>query len=132
MKQRNTIQKMLIIDAVKSSKEHPTAEQIYSAVAEKCPNISRGTVYRNLNLLASEGDILRVPVPNGPDRFDSTTRPHCHCCCLDCGRVYDYELPHGVELGEEMNQDFLVRDYELMINGWCRECRKNNEEVKHG
>jgi len=124
VKQRNTIQKMLIIGAVMGSKEHPTAEDIYSAVAEKCPNISRGTVYRNLNQLADEGEVLRVTVPNGPDRFDSTTSPHCHCRCVVCGKVFDYELPHEVELGEEINTDFKVRDYELMINGWCKNCKE--------
>lgn len=124
MKQRNTIQKMLIMNAVMGSKEHPTAEDIYVAVAEKCPNISRGTVYRNLSQLADAGEVLRVSVCGSADRFDSTTYPHCHCRCLKCGRVFDYDLPHGVDLGEGMDRDFKVRDYELVINGWCKDCKE--------
>lgn len=120
--QRNTIQRMLIVDSVMNSKSHPTAEEIYADVIKKCPNISLGTVYRNLNTLALEGVVLRVCVPNAPDRYDSTTHPHSHCRCVSCGKVSDFLFPPEAVLPVTENEDFTVRDYELIVNGWCRDC----------
>ena len=57
---------------------HPTADMVYLHVKETFPNISLGTVYRNLNLLADMGEIIKIPTPDGADRFDGCTKPHYH------------------------------------------------------
>ncbi len=124
MSQRNTIQHTLVFDAVMAMSCHPTADEIYDEVVKKCPGISKGTVYRNLNRLADEGKILRVAVANAPDRYDRTIAPHCHFRCLCCGQVCDFELAHGVELDERLNKGFVVKGYELVVNGYCPECSK--------
>ena len=61
--------------------DHPTAETVYLGIKEDFPNISLGTVYRNLSLLAELGEILKISVGNGPDRFDANLKPHYHFFC---------------------------------------------------
>ncbi len=119
---RNTVQRTLVLETVRSLHCHPTAEEIYSEVVSRCPAISRGTVYRNLNNLADEGEILRVQVANAPDRFDFTTHPHAHFRCKCCGKVFDFTIPHTA-LPEELNQGFTVEDYQLVFCGSCPQCK---------
>ena len=77
VQRRNTRQRKLVLDAVRQSYNHPTADEIYNAVREQDDKISRGTVYRNLNLLADAGEILSIKTPGG-SRFDRTIEPHAH------------------------------------------------------
>lgn len=125
MTKRNTIQRTLVLDAVRGMNTHPTADEVFEAVAAKCPGISKGTVYRNLNALAQQGELLRVPVANAPDRFDHTLGTHCHCRCLTCGNVYDYNLEYEIAFADRLNPDFSATDYELIINGYCKKCKEN-------
>ena len=76
---RNTIQRALVLEAVRSLHNHPTSADVYEVVRERHPNISRATVYRNLGVLASRGDVLRVEVPNGADRYDFFNEPPLSC-----------------------------------------------------
>lgn len=126
---RNTIQRTLVKDAVMAMTCHPTADEIYDEVLKKCPGISKGTVYRNLNRLADEGEILRVAVANAPDRFDRTACPHCHFRCLECGHVCDFQLAHDLEIDQRLNPGFVVKDYELVINGYCSECAEKRGNI---
>ncbi len=86
VQRRNTKQRKLVLDAVRQSYNHPTADEIYNAVREQDDKISRGTVYRNLNLLADAGEILSIKTPGG-SRFDRTIEPHAHIICTSCSRV---------------------------------------------
>lgn len=72
--------------------DHPTAETVYMGMKEEYPNISLGTVYRNLSLLADIGEILKISTDNGPDRFDGHTSPHYHFFCKECAQVLDLEM----------------------------------------
>lgn len=119
---RNTVQRTLVLETVRSLHNHPTADEIYEKVQARCPNISRGTVYRNLNNLAANGDVLRVQVANAPDRFDFTVEPHAHFRCRCCGRVFDFRLP-DVPLPEGLNEGFTVEDYQLVFCGSCPHCK---------
>ncbi|MBQ8632349.1 MAG: transcriptional repressor, partial [Lachnospiraceae bacterium] len=82
-------QRQAIIDYLCSTMEHPTAETVYTTVRINYPTVSLGTVYRNLNLLADEGEILRLTCGDGSDRFDGNPKPHYHFLCNNCGRVLD-------------------------------------------
>ena len=84
---RNTIQRSIVLSAVRALKTHPTAEEIYREINAAHPNISRGTVYRNLNVLAEQGTILRVLIPDAADRFDFNTVGHYHFRCREWDRV---------------------------------------------
>lgn len=86
--QRNTRQRQLVLDVVRGRRDHPTAEQIYQSVREQDAHVSRGTVYRNLNLLCDNREIYRVVMSNS-DRFDLRTDPHYHIHCLVCDSVVD-------------------------------------------
>ena len=120
---RNTVQRTLVLETVRSLHNHPTAEEIYENVLLRCPNISQGTVYRNLNNLAKDGDILRVQVANAPDRYDFTVKPHAHFRCNYCGKVFDFTLP-DTPLPEALNAGFQVEDYQLVFCGSCPDCKK--------
>lgn len=93
MQTRNTVQRQIVLKAVRSLHDHPTADSVYAVVAAEHPSISKATVYRNLNQLALQGEILRVPVPTGADRFDFNTQAHYHVRCTCCGNVYDVFMP---------------------------------------
>ena len=81
-----------------SRHDHPTADALYASIREEFPNISLGTVYRNLNLLVETGEILKLTCGNGPDHYDGNVAPHYHFVCRDCGQVYDMELDEMADL----------------------------------
>ena len=70
---RNTIQKDLVRNTVYEMRRHVTANEVYEFVKEFCPTIGKGTVYRNLDILVEEGNLRKVEVPDGPNRFDLTS-----------------------------------------------------------
>ena len=86
-RQRESIKEFLM-----ARKDHPTADIIYQNVRSQNPNISLGTVYRNLTLLADEVEINRLNVGDGTDHFDANTSPHYHFVCTECGQVIDLEM----------------------------------------
>lgn len=89
---RHSRQRDLIKEFLKSRKDHPTADEVYQNVRMQNPNISLGTVYRNLTLLAEDGDIVRLNVGDGIDHFDADISPHYHFVCRKCGHVADLEM----------------------------------------
>ena len=115
MKCRNTIQKQLVIEAVQNLKNHPSADEIYEEVAKRLPHISKGTVYRNLNLLAENGEVLRIPVANDSDRYDFYSSKHSHFRCTKCGKVYDIQIPLRIDLEKTVMDGFEIKGYELLI-----------------
>lgn len=123
---RNTIQRKLILEAVQAMHNHPTAEEVYGYVAASHPSISRGTVYRNLGILAQQGDIRRVSHLDAADRFDFELKPHYHFRCRMCDSVYDAELPFKHTLLEQAQQlsDSLVEECEITFSGVCATCQK--------
>lgn len=77
------------------TKEHPTADMVYMHIKEVYPNISLGTVYRNLNLLVDQGEIIKLSQGTGSDRFDGNTDPHFHFICNKCSSVLDLDVAPG-------------------------------------
>ena len=115
---RNTIQRALVLEAVRSLHNHPTSADVYEVVREKHPNISRATVYR--------GEVLRVEVPNGADRYDFLNRPHYHAKCRVCGGVFDVDMPYQSDILAKVSDahGFAIEEHEIIFNGVCSECRK--------
>ena len=103
VQRRNTKQRKLVLDAVRQSYNHPTADEIYNVVRAQDDKISRGTVYRNLNLLADAGEILSIKTPGG-SRFDRTIEPHAHIICTSCSRVIDVPLPFDAQLDAKASE----------------------------
>ena len=125
---RNTIQRSLVLEAVNRLKCHATAEEIYQLVVQEHPNISKGTVYRNLNQLAESGEIRKLEVPGSADRFDHLCHDHYHARCLQCGRVFDVEMDYIRDLEEKIRDThgFEFYGHDLMFKGICPDCRKKS------
>ena len=123
---RNTHQRRLVLDIVKSSMDHPNAGEIYERAREIDPTISKGTVYRNLNLLSEMDEIKRLPMPVGPDHFDNRTTNHYHFICRECYRVVDVEIPYfnSLESNAELLPGFVIENHRLVLTGLCADCRE--------
>lgn len=126
MIQRHTIQCALVLEAVNQLHDHATADEIYEAIAREHPHIGRGTVYRNLQRLAEAGEILKVEVPGGADRYDHLTYKHYHVKCTKCGRVFDVDMPYEPNLADKIGDKhgFLLTGHTIMFMGVCPDCQK--------
>lgn len=129
METRNTVQRQIVLQTVLKMHDHPTADNVYAAVAAEHPSISKATVYRNLNQLAGQGEIRRVPVPNGADRFDFNTSEHYHVRCEKCGAVFDVHMPQVVDLLGQVEDasGVEVRRFDILFEGVCKACREAEE-----
>ena len=122
--QRMTKQRKAIINMLINSVDHPTAEEIHAAVKEELPDISIGTVYRNLQILLSEGLIQEISASHSGSRFDANKVPHSHFFCRSCGRVYDVPSCGEISISPEMQAkipgklDFHRTDF----FGICSDC----------
>ena len=103
---------------------HPTADTVYMKVREEFPNISLGTVYRNLNLLAELGDAIKISTGIGGDRFDGQTRPHYHFCCTCCGSVLDLHMDEMDSVNESARKAFdgIIDGHSTIFYGTCVKC----------
>lgn len=117
-------QRECILKNLKSRNDHPTADMVYESVRMEQPNISLGTVYRNLSLLAENGQILKITTKAGPDRFDGCVTPHAHFICNQCGSVLDMGDIPQINLIEMTDSQFdgIIEGYELQIFGKCGAC----------
>jgi Fur family ferric uptake transcriptional regulator len=123
--QRNTKQRRLVLDAVRAHRGHPSADQIFLAVRAIDDKISRSTVYRNLHVLAQQGEILHVQLPN-IDRFDSRQDRHYHLTCTACGKLCDVPLPYHVGLDEQAAEKtgYAIHRHRAVFEGLCPDCQK--------
>ena len=119
-KQRETIKEYL-----RSTTEHPTADMVYDKVRETFPNISLGTVYRNLSLLEEIGEIIKISTGVGPDHYDYNTAPHYHFICRGCGRVMDIDLDFADELMTQVQEstDLAIESCSVSFTGLCPDCK---------
>ena len=126
MFKRNTIQRKLVLEAVNRLKSHATAEEVYDEVVREYPHISRGTVYRNLKQLSEAGEIRKLEVPGGADRYDHRTFSHYHVRCMKCGRVFDVEMDYIEHLEQVIRDDhgFIISGHDIMFRGICPDCRE--------
>lgn len=126
MNTRSTIQRSLVLEAVKELKCHPTSDEIYEKIVKKYPSISRGTVYRNLNLLSENGEIRRVEMPSGADRFEVQRRDHYHARCVQCGQVFDVDMEVIPDLEKSIKDShgFKFVSHDIIFKGTCFACSK--------
>lgn len=117
---KNTKQRKVIFDIVANHPCHHTAEQVYQEARIAIPNISLGTVYRNLNLLVDEKKLRRIKMSDGMDRFDHARDNHDHFICYRCGIVIDV---HTKNKGHSENfGGNRVMNYEVFYRGICKNC----------
>ncbi|WP_320173626.1 transcriptional repressor [Maridesulfovibrio sp.] len=121
--QRRSKQRELILEELKGLTCHPTADELYERVRKRLPNISLGTVYRNLELMADNGVILKIET-SGKNRFDGNAEPHPHIRCLQCGKVDDIMnnvAAPAINAVEARGYD--IKGCSIEYFGFCPECQ---------
>lgn len=127
---RKTKQREVILDVLRNTDCHPTADWIYQEVRKELPNISLGTVYRNLRCLTEMGEALELCYGSTYSRFDGNPEPHYHFVCEKCGQVYDMGMTVMRDLEKLAAADtgFTVTDHRLEFYGICSACKAADEE----
>ena len=123
--QRDTRQRRMVLDAVMRRTDHPSADEIYQDVQSRDSRVSKATVYRNLKLLAENGDIRQVKM-SGADRFDRTAEDHYHIICTRCGTVIDAPIPYFAESDALVAEatGFRISRHRTVFEGLCPRCRE--------
>lgn len=122
---KNSQKRNAIYEVLKSTKTHPTAEWVYMQVKPTIPNISLGTVYRNITQFKEEGKLISVGVVNGQERFDADISPHTHFVCNKCGCVIDIaKLLEEKEITDDIFKKFgaKVLETNIVYKGYCQNC----------
>lgn len=117
-KQRETILKVL-----RGTDIHPTANWIYEKVKEEIPNISLGTVYRNLSALSKAGEILRLNMDDGFEHFDGNISLHLHLNCKKCGKIYDVNINNDIISEISAPNGFDTENSIYLGYGICKNCK---------
>ncbi len=123
---KHSRQREMIKTFLMSRKDHPTADTVYMNVRQQYPNISLGTVYRNLTLLADLGEIARLRVGDGVDHFDADTSPHYHFICQECGCVIDLVMDDISDIIDRASAQFSgsIEGHMTYFYGKCPHCRE--------
>ena len=116
-----------ILTCLRQTTVHPSAEWIYTQLKPEIPDLSMGTVYRNLTLFKEKGMIVSVGTVKGVERFDGNTDPHVHFFCNECGAVLDLTglcVPEELNVAAAAETGGQVGTCQLTFTGVCRECRE--------
>ena len=128
---RYSKKRQAILDLLKQTKEHPNADSIYRQLKPVYPDLSLGTVYRNLKEMEEDGTIASVAIVNDRERFDGRTDPHTHAICSECGKIIDLDeitLPPDFLVRAGAASDFSIAYAKLQFVGVCDACRKAREK----
>ena len=128
---RSTNQRQVILEVIKKSNSHPTADEIYELVRKRLPKISLGTMYRNIEILYENGLIEKIGPVSNQMRYDGITKNHYHIRCLRCGKVVDAPVETIDKLDNDVRRqtDFIVRGHRLEYIGICPDCWKKEEKL---
>ena len=120
---RNTIQRQLVLNAVKELDIHANAEQVYEYVIAVHPSISKATVYRNLSQLTEAGELLNIGSFYGSTHYDHNCHDHAHFICESCKRVIDINTRFpGIDSITDM-ENLEIKSYNISFSGLCENCR---------
>lgn len=125
-----SLQRDLIFKYVEESYDHPTADMIYERVRKDIPNISLGTVYRNLNLLSEMGKIKRIIMPGTSDRFDKTLESHSHIYCINCNKVDDIMIDKINDIDNLVSNKtgYEIISHDIVFVGICSSCKNRKKD----
>ena len=127
---RLTTQRQIILEELAKVTSHPTANEVYDMVRRRLPRIGLGTVYRNLELMAESGLILKLEVGGTQKRFDATVSPHYHVRCVECGKVDDIKIPLQQHINDVAMSvcDYKILGHHIEFSGICEECTHRRKE----
>ncbi len=119
-----TVQRRVILENLAGRTDHPTADQIYSAIKDRLPGVSRTTVYRVLEAFVELGIIQRISSPGATARFDANTERHHHMFCRQCEKVSDLFSPslNSIPIPAPNEARFDLSDYSITFTGLCLDC----------
>lgn len=121
-----------ILEVIRDTDLHPSADWVYQTLKRTHPDLSLGTVYRNLAFFKEQGMVACVGVVNGQERFDAVTEPHTHFICDGCGAVIDLpEIPVDPALDSKVGEQygFSVDYHALVFHGTCAHCKSQNQSM---
>lgn len=126
--QRYSRQREALINLLASVTNHPSAEWLHTQLKAEFPNIGIATVYRNLNMLSSSGQILKLNVGAGKEHYDGNSQNHYHLYCKSCDKIYDMDMEYSTQLDEqaENSTDAQIEYHSLIFYGTCSNCRSKN------
>lgn len=134
MAKRNySYKRIAIYNAVCSTATHPSAKWVYEKLKPEIPDLSLGTVYRNIALFKSEGKVNVICSVNGEERIDANIKPHPHFVCNNCGRVFDVK-DSGASQSENRELEsagYIIEFREVLYYGLCPECSGKRGDGTH-
>ena len=125
MKQNYSRKREAILNVIRCTTIHPTADWVYQQLKASYPDLSLGTVYRNISQFKDDGTIISVGIVNGQERFDGNINPHTHFVCSMCGAVID--IP-GEYVDHKANEEVAATNHlrvdsnEVLFHGICADC----------
>jgi len=122
---RNTVQRQIILDTLKSLKTHPTAEDLHKEIQKKYPSIGMATVYRNLRQMTESGIIAQIATTDDAARYDGNAEQHYHFHCAACGMTFDLEIEmisDEFEAAIEEKYDIRIDKHDISFIGTCSTC----------
>jgi Fur family peroxide stress response transcriptional regulator len=120
-----TPQRLAIVEILAKSEGHPSVEDIYDQIKHDFPTMSLATVYKNIVLIKSLGEVLELGFPDGRNRYDGNKPyPHPHVICIKCKKIVDPDLDSLSDIEKEVasETDFKILKYRLDFFGICRNC----------
>lgn len=118
-----------VLHCLRATDTHPSAEWVFSQLKAECPDISLGTVYRNLALFKQQGIIASLGTVGGVERFDGNTAPHVHFICSSCHKIIDLpqlEVPEALSEAASRYSGGRAECCQLSFTGLCGDCIKIN------
>ena len=122
---RPSVQRIAILSFISNGKTHPAADEIYTYLIRQYPSLSRTTVYNTLHFLVNAGLLRELEIESGNRHFDLAVQlPHSHFTCRKCGRIFDMNIPTGLD--NMVTPGFTIDSVDLYFKGLCPECQKIN------
>jgi len=121
-----------MLELLEQTEIHPTADWLYHKLKNEFPSLSLGTVYRNLNILAEQHLIQKLPFGSTHDRYEAQKSPHYHLVCETCGCVQDFNMPHYTEINEQARKmsGFDISRHRIDFFGTCEKCHSKKKKRK--
>ena len=132
VRRRNTRQREIILETIGRMERHVTAEDVYAEVSRTNPEIGKATVFRNMAVLAEEGHLLCIEVPDGPRRFEKKASNHYHAKCRICGKLLDVDMEYIPDLVDKVRDShgFQFSGHDIIFTGICSSCSHKEEKDK--
>jgi Fur family ferric uptake transcriptional regulator len=129
---RTTQQRTIILEEVRSSKRHPSADELYSRVKKRLPRISLGTVYRNLEILTQLGEIQELKLSGSLKRYDWNPNKHYHIRCINCDRVDDAPIAPLNQIEDDLYETtvYEIIGHNLEFTGLCPDCTRKDRQTQ--